>query len=63
MKLNYDVINLNFDGGLGYSNGQGEVKRTTAIKKNFLNGRPVIVSFYFLPSIFEILLAQKLTLT
>ena len=35
MKLNYDVINLDFDGGLGYSNGRGEVKRTTAIKKLF----------------------------
>ena len=35
MKFTYDIINLDFDGGLGYLTHQGVAKRTTAIKRLF----------------------------
>jgi hypothetical protein len=34
-RFSYDIVNLDFDGGLGYRNRQGAAKRTTAIKKIF----------------------------
>lgn len=34
-RFNYDLINLDFVGGLGYKDGHGKAKRTAAIKKLF----------------------------
>ena len=34
-RFSYDLINFDFDGGLGYTNGQGKSKRVEAIKKLF----------------------------
>lgn len=35
MRFNYDLINLDFDGGLGYRDGHGAAKRISALKKLF----------------------------
>lgn len=34
-RFAYDLLNLDFDGGLGYKDGQGNAKRITALKKVF----------------------------
>lgn len=35
MRFQYDIVNLDFDGGFGYRDGKGTAKRVNAIKKLF----------------------------